>query len=81
MNKPNCAKETQQMKEAEQRLAETQARQVILMNCPPVIFEEEMYYNIFWKEAEIQWEVKYLRMRGVLMHHPKRPNLVQFKQS
>ena len=64
------------LKEVEQRLAETGAREKIISRCNQVLADGRTWYDTSWRAEEVRWEVKYLRMRGKLMHHPERHNLV-----
>lgn len=62
--------------EIEQKLAETQATTAILV-LPAVVIDGIVWRNV--TDQPIEWEVKYLRMRGLLRHHHEKPWLVQMK--
>lgn len=61
------------LKEIEQQLAERQARDIILA-LPAEVIEGRVWRNT--TDQNCAWEVKYLRMRGLLMHNPAKPYLV-----
>lgn len=63
------------------KLADKQAVNTILDACDAVTLE-----GVVWRDTEhlrnctsVQWEVKYLRTRGLLEHHPVVPILVRIK--
>lgn len=64
------------LKEVEQRLAEKAAVDIIFSTCPVVLLDNERWRNTDWPEGKVVWEVKYLKMRGRLKHHPAKPHLV-----
>lgn len=62
-------------------LADKQARDTILNVCAV-----ENEGGFLWRNTErltncltVLWEVKYLRMRGLLAHHKEKPHLVKLK--
>jgi hypothetical protein len=69
---PHKRRNDMDMKKLEQELAERQSYEVI-RNCPKVLVDGREWYDT--TNCNVYWEVKYLRMRGHLMHHPK-PHLV-----
>jgi hypothetical protein len=49
--------------------------------------ESNLIGGVEWYDTEVvgmcstlAWEIKYLRMRGLLIHHPMVPRLVRFKE-
>lgn len=72
---------TDEMKMIMFLLADKQAKDTILNVCTPV--QEGGY---LWRDTtkllnclSVLWEVKYLRMRGLLAHHKDKPHLVKLK--
>jgi hypothetical protein len=62
-------------------LADKQAVNTILDSCSPVVIE-----GVIWRNTDelrncssVIWEVKYLKMRGLLIHHPLIYTLVRLK--
>lgn len=64
------------LNEIEQQLAERQATTVILA-LPAEVIDGVVWRNTL--DHYCEWEVKYLRIRGQLTHHPKQPWLVKVK--
>lgn len=63
------------------KLADKQAIDVILEECPVVIIG-----GVVWKDStkpksvpHVMWEVKYLHIRGLLCKHPQSPWLVKIR--
>lgn len=63
-------------------LADKQATGVILDCCEPVTLG-----GVVWRDTErlrncssVVWEIKYLRTRGLLQHHPMIQKLVRLKE-
>lgn len=64
--------------ELERKLAETQATNVILA-LPAVVIKGTVWRSVL--DHYVEWEVKYLRMRGLLMHNEERPYLVLLRST
>lgn len=63
------------------KFADKQASDTILDQCAVQVLE-----GVVWRDVNkvknlphVVWEVKYLRMRGLLKHHPLIPNLVHLR--
>lgn len=63
-------------------LADKQATDTILDCCEPVTLDGVVWRNTERLQncASVLWEVKYLRLRGLLKHHPLIYNLVRLKE-
>ena len=64
------------------KLADKQATSTILDSCEPVTLG-----GVVWRDVErlrncssVAWEIKYLRTRGLLEHHPMIHNLIRLKE-
>lgn len=62
-------------------LEDRQARNTVEDGCISVLVDGVKWYDTEWLHhcSSVQWEVKYLRTRGLLIHHPTVPKLVRFK--
>lgn len=60
-------------KKCQQRLADKQATEAVLA-LPAVVINGRVWRNA--EQSTIHWEIKYLRLRNLLMHNPEKPNLV-----
>ena len=50
--------------------------------CVSVLQDGVQWYDTEWLRncSSLVWEVKYLRTRGLLTHHPIIPKLIRFKE-
>ena len=50
--------------------------------CVSVLQDGVQWYDTEWLRncSSLVWEVKYLRTRGLLTHHPLIPKLIRFKE-
>jgi hypothetical protein len=57
------------------------AKNTIKDGCIAVLMDGVEWYDTEWLRfcSSVQWEVKYLRTRGLLTHHPLIPKLVRLK--
>jgi len=58
------------------------AKDTIIASCEINIIDEVTWYDTedLCLRSSLAWEIKYLRMRGLLIHHPMVPRLVRFKE-
>ncbi len=61
---------------------DTLAKNTIIDGCVSIIHDGVQWYDTEWLRncGGLQWEVKYLRTRGLLTHHPLIPKLIRFKE-
>lgn len=64
--------------ELQTHLADKQATDVILA-LPARILNSKVWRDADQALLPAHWEVKYLRLRGLLEHHPDQPNLVALR--
>ena len=59
-----------------------QAIATIRDGCVSVLQDGVQWYDTEWLRncRSLVWEVKYLRTRGLLTHHPLIPKLIRFKE-
>lgn len=59
-----------------------QAKQAIKDGCVCILQDGVPWYDTEWliNCESLAWEVKYLRMRGLLVHHPLIQKLVRMKE-
>lgn len=57
----------------QQQFADKHATDVVLA-LPAVVLQGRVWRNA--DQSTAHWEIKYLRMRGLLMHNPENPALV-----
>ena len=64
-------------------LADKQSIDTILDQCGVQILDSVRWYdtNTLRSAKNVVWEVKYLSIRGLLVHHPLIHNLVRFEQN
>ena len=50
--------------------------------CVSTLVDGIQWYDTEWllNCSSVQWEVKYLRTRGLLTHHPLIPKFIRFKE-
>lgn len=58
------------------------AKDTIKDGCVSILHDGVQWYDTEWllNCSSVAWEVKYLRLRGLLTHHPLIPKLVRFKE-
>jgi len=62
-------------------LEDKNAMNTIRDGCIKVVVDGVPWYDTEWLHycSSVQWEVKYLRTRGLLTHHPLIPKLIRLK--
>jgi hypothetical protein len=61
------------LKKVQERFADIHATSVILA-LPAVVLDGRVWHNA--DQSTAHWEIKYLRIRGLLMHNPENTSLV-----